>query len=157
MERPIIGVMPRTTRLLLIALLSTGVTAWTGVEAWVPPAVAFTFDSGSGVVTIHGTVGNDVSTAAWEGRNTLRVTRGTLSATFSSVKGIVFNGYDGNDSFTSSTALPSVIDGGDGDDVLTGGGGNDLIKEKAASTSSTATRATTACMADPTAIGSTAT
>ena len=66
------------------------------------------------MVTINGTVGNDVSTAAWEGRNTLRVTRGTLSATYSSVKGIVFNGYDGNDSFINSTALPpSVIDGGE--------------------------------------------
>ena len=127
MKRPIIGATPRTTRLLLIALLSTGVIGWTGAEAWVPPAIAFTFDAGSGVVTINGTVGNDVSTAAWETRNTLRVTRGTLSATYSSVKGIVFNGYDGNDSFTNSTTLPSVIDGGDGDDILTGGGGDDFI------------------------------
>ncbi len=40
---------------------------------------------------------------------------------------ISFNGKAGDDRFTNLTALPATAYGGDGDDVLVGGGGNDQL------------------------------
>jgi hypothetical protein len=44
------------------------------------------------------------------------------------IKKLVFNGGDGNDTFVNMTGLTTIADGGNGNDSLTGGSGNDILK-----------------------------
>src|SRR5947208_3346250 len=85
----------------------------------VMPALLF-----HGNLYIYGTNGNDtVSVTA--NATSVKVTQNGKSQSFSlaSVRGkqISFWGYDGNDSFTNSTALPATAFGMGGNDTLRGG------------------------------------
>ena len=113
-----------------------------GVEALedrlVPASIVF--DAGAGILTINGSTQDDVASVA--------IVNGQLKASLTcygdappnliffndakfyspaSVTKIVFNGFDGKDSFTNSTSKPSTADGGAGDDVLKGGSGKDVL------------------------------
>jgi hypothetical protein len=46
----------------------------------------------------------------------------------SQVSKIKFFGYGGKDAFTNNTAIPTIADGGEGDDVIIGGHGDDTLK-----------------------------
>lgn len=90
------------------------------------PIASLTVD---GRVLVYGTSGDDNVTIDVAYRGQLRVTRGTRVATFSygSVSSIEFDGGDGHDHFNNTTSLPCVVDGGLGDDDITGGNGDDRL------------------------------
>lgn len=87
----------------------------------------------NGTLTIRGGSGNDVVEVEKEyGR--VEVKSNTRSGhvrtqRFSAwrVDEIVFYGYNGNDSFTNKTDVPSRVYGGNGNDVLVGGSGADYL------------------------------
>lgn len=84
------------------------------------------FRSALGIVTIEGTAGDDTSKVSVSGKD-VTVTLNSTSATFplAKVRGLVFKGLNGNDSFTNNSSLPSTGFGGNGDDTLTGGSAAD--------------------------------
>src|SRR5262249_55349367 len=84
-------------------------------------------------LVIYGTVGNDLISVAFTGISTIRMTvtmngavRGT---TFAPTGRVLVFGQDGNDpqTISSKIALSTVLDGGAGNDSLTGGKGNDVL------------------------------
>lgn len=79
-------------------------------------------------VVIQGTTGDDVVLVT-KIDSTLRVAFNAETFEFAApkVRSIVFRGYAGNDQFTNSTDLRAVALGGEGNDTLTAGGGNDLL------------------------------
>ncbi len=87
-------------------------------------------------LAITGTAGDDSISIAVDGSN-LIVTRGTETRTFSAaeVGSIRVDGFDGNDTITNGTLLPSTLEGGDGDDTIFGGDGADRIDGGAGSDS----------------------
>jgi hypothetical protein len=86
------------------------------------------FRSSLGIVTIEGTAGDDVSQVSVSGRD-VTVTLNSQTSTFAlgKVKGLVFKGLNGDDSFTNNTNFASTAFGGNGDDSLTGGNATDLF------------------------------
>jgi len=92
------------------------------------------FDPRSGVLTIEGSVANDVCVVRQTARTltaTLTlggVTTETRSVRASDVKLIVFKGLDGDDSFTNETGVKTVANGGRGVDTIRGGRGADEIR-----------------------------
>lgn len=59
----------------------------------------------------------------------VKVTINAESKSFApgTVTKVLFYGYGGNDSFSNTTAIPSTVNGGAGDDTLKGGSAEDLI------------------------------
>src|SRR3954466_11358343 len=110
-----------------------------------PPAqVPIVYDGNTHTLTINGTSGADVATVTVDTKGTgsinddqivasitiagktttLAVNRiANVSTQAAAVTDIVFNGYDGNDSFTNKTAINCEAHGGNGDDTLIGGYG----------------------------------
>lgn len=83
----------------------------------------------NGNLVIVGTTGND-NVAVFRVGDNFRVREGTTVSNFAtaSVTGNVqFTGDAGNDRFVNLTALPTVADGGAGNDVLIGGFGFDTL------------------------------
>lgn len=82
-----------------------------------------------GVITITGGSGSDVVNISTPYRGGITVTRNSFTETFSTsgITKIVFYGNAGDDSFTNGTSLPCEVYGGDGNDTLSGGRGNDFI------------------------------
>jgi Ca2+-binding RTX toxin-like protein len=103
------------------------------------PAFDVTVDAGAGANTvdaggvpvlsaINGTAGDDtiVVTQAADGSVTFEV-NGAVS-TLSGAVQVRVNGLAGNDTITlSGLMLPSMVDGGEGDDVVAGGAGDDIL------------------------------
>ena len=94
------------------------------------------FDAKTGVITINGDDKDNTATVKMTGQETpnpnddmIEVTADgkTVSYKVCDVKKIVFNGGNGNDSFTNDTNVPSEAHGGDGNDTLTGGSGSDTL------------------------------
>jgi uncharacterized protein YkwD len=87
--------------------------------------------SAGGILTILGTAVNDQAAVSSSNGRIVAVLRGgaSLSRAYqaAAVRQINFAGYTGNDSITNSTAVPSILYGGSGDDVLVGGSSRDLI------------------------------
>ena len=84
-----------------------------------------------GILTINGSSGADTaSVAPGLARGTIVAKRGNYSATYdaSDVSKIVFNGNDGDDTFTNTTSIPCEAYGNDGNDVLNGGSGLDSLQ-----------------------------
>lgn len=81
-----------------------------------------------GIVTIEGTTQDDSSTISVSGRD-VTISLNSTSVTFplSKVRGLVFKGLDGNDSFTNNSSIGSTAYGGNGNDVLTGGAAADTF------------------------------
>ncbi|WP_165073765.1 calcium-binding protein [Paludisphaera rhizosphaerae] len=85
-------------------------------------------DRTTGTLTIQGFTGNDTAAVNLAGWNAYRLDLNNVRAAgLSGFNRIVFNGGDGNDSFTNATSLPATMNGGPGDDRLIGGGGNDVF------------------------------
>lgn len=90
----------------------------------------------AGNILITQTNGNDVavvSKTAVNGRVYYHVTDNGKAYTFDArsrnIHGsVIYNGLYGDDRFTNNTALPTVADGGYGNDVIVGGSGNDTLK-----------------------------
>jgi hypothetical protein len=86
-----------------------------------------------GVLAIHGTPGNDTASVSVDASNPNQLdvsfngTTQTFDLTKVKVRRIVFQGGAGDDSFTNDTAIPSIANGGAGNDSLTGGLGNDKL------------------------------
>lgn len=97
------------------------------------PSVSPIHLGAGGVLAIHGTPGNDTATVSTDASNPNQLdvsfngTTQTFDLTKVKVRRIVFLGGAGDDSFTNSTAIPSVANGGKGNDSLTGGLGNDIL------------------------------
>jgi hypothetical protein len=89
--------------------------------------------SAGGILAIHGTPGNDTATVAMDAHNsnqldvTFNGTTQTFDLTKVHVKRIIFVGGPGDDSFTNSTSIGSIANGGAGNDTLIGGLGNDKL------------------------------
>ncbi|HEX8914414.1 MAG TPA: hypothetical protein VF796_18850 [Humisphaera sp.] len=84
----------------------------------------------NGTLTVGGTTGNDTITiTSASGKLTAKVNAETRSFTLTAVKKIVVNAGKGNDTvnIAASVTKPAVINGSDGNDKLTGGGGSDVI------------------------------
>jgi hypothetical protein len=83
-----------------------------------------------GLLTVDGTAGNDTISLTSRG-GTLTVRNGAERAdvALADVDDVVVNALAGDDRVTLATRLdvPATIDGGDGNDRLTGGAGDDLI------------------------------
>jgi hypothetical protein len=95
-------------------------------------AAGITWDARQGTLAIVGSAGSDVAEVHRQGTAfvaTVTNDSGTVSRAVPAarVRAIAFSGLDGNDTFTNSTQVRSVADGGAGDDVLAGGGGNDRL------------------------------
>ena len=95
------------------------------------------FDARSRVLTIEGTDQDDVVTVTVRQSRqgplvvaTLQTSERTSSRSVpaSSVARIDFVALAGDDSFMNLTGVPSVVDGGSGDDLMDGGSGNDLMR-----------------------------
>lgn len=88
------------------------------------------FDSGTGFVTVAGDNSSNIGQFTMLNGSTVRA---TMDATYLSdfnvadVTKIIFIGFGGNDRFTNSTAIDSLLLGNDGNDILTGGSGFDAI------------------------------
>jgi hypothetical protein len=82
----------------------------------------------NGVLTITGGSGDDVASVTRSGTNII-AKRNSFQSTYaaSSVTKIVFYGNAGNDSFYNSTSIPCEAYGGEGNDILSGGSGNDFL------------------------------
>lgn len=112
------------------------------------------FDPQTGIVTVSGTAADEtVYVVNWNSDVFVLLSDETGTATElipnGSINGVQFDGFDGNDLFYNATAVPSVVDGGagndtlyggdasdelrggDGDDIISGGGGDDLIDGQA--------------------------
>jgi Ca2+-binding RTX toxin-like protein len=88
-----------------------------------------TFDAGTGVVTVDGSIGNDVALITTAGTQITFSLTGVSNQNFqaAAVNEIVFFGRDGSDTFTNNSAIRSRAFGQKGNDVLRGGSGNDLL------------------------------
>lgn len=106
------------------------------VEALHDRLTPSTFVSG-GHLIIHGTVGNDLVSVTLTS-DSYKVTESRLDLYFPSTRvtyvpitsvtgDLVFKGFDGNDSFTNSTALRTFAYGGNGNDTLIGGTNQDVL------------------------------
>ena len=108
----------------------------------------------NGVLTVTGTAGNDniyINVAA--GGKTNVMEGGIVKASYAStsIKSVVVNAQARNDSvyIGSIGAINAKIDGGVGDDILSGGDGNDTILAETAKTRSVETKGTTASTVEP--------
>lgn len=81
-----------------------------------------------GIVTIEGTALDDSSTVSVSGKD-VSISLNNTSATFplAKVRGLVFKGLNGNDSFTNNSSIAATAYGGNGNDVLTGGAAADAL------------------------------
>ncbi|HEY1603086.1 MAG TPA: M10 family metallopeptidase C-terminal domain-containing protein [Pirellulales bacterium] len=83
--------------------------------------------SGSDLLTINGTSGDDSMQAQSDGST---IVFNGLNVNVASVEGLTLNGNDGDDTidmFYLNSAIALTINGGAGDDLLAGGAGNDAI------------------------------
>ena len=83
-----------------------------------------------GTLIIDGTSGDDKVDVGYSfGRKTVNVQIKGNVYKFSTdqVKKITFAGYEGDDVFKNNTSIPSVADGGSGNDTLNGGSGRDTL------------------------------
>ncbi|MDB4534155.1 DUF4347 domain-containing protein [Vicingaceae bacterium] len=88
------------------------------------------FNASSGIVTIKGSTNDDISDVTYGTGSQIDVTlTGVQTRQFDSgqVNGIVFYGYNGDDTFTNSTSIDSSAYGGSGSDRLNGGSGSDFL------------------------------
>lgn len=84
--------------------------------------------SALGIVTIQGTAGNDTSTVSVTGKDvTISLNQTSMTLPLAKVRGLVFNGLNGDDFFNNNSAIPSTANGGLGDDSLTGGSATDIF------------------------------
>lgn len=96
------------------------------LEGRIVLAASIGFEAQQGVLSIVGGDGNDVAVVSRQGANivaSLTTPAGSISKSVaaSTVRGLAFSGLAGNDIFTNNTGLPSVADGGQGNDTLRGG------------------------------------
>ncbi len=93
--------------------------------------------SSLGIVTIEGTTGNDQSNISVSGSD-ITVSLNNISVSFpmSKVRGLIFKGLNGDDTFINNSSITSKAFGGNGNDTLVGGtatdqffggSGNDLL------------------------------
>lgn len=82
-----------------------------------------------GVITITGNGGVDTVVVSTPYRGGISVSRNGFTQTFSTtgITKIVFYGNAGDDSFANGTSVPCEVYGGDGNDTLSGSGGDDFI------------------------------
>jgi len=96
------------------------------------------FDAASGVLLIEGSPDNDVAVVSFATDVTapgIPVNDITVSLTgfadqsftATSVSELRFEGFDGDDQFTNSTAIPSNVFGGGGNDIIFSGFGSDTV------------------------------
>ncbi|MDB4966184.1 MAG: Alkaline phosphatase [Myxococcales bacterium] len=120
---PLAAVVPRE------ATLSDSASAYSGPITRYSTGISF--NSTSGVLTLSGTAGNDTASVGvdviYRGGYSVKATLNGYSASYSGVKQIIFNGGDGDDTFTNGTSIPCTANGGDGNDILKGGSGNDFL------------------------------
>lgn len=92
--------------------------------------VGISNDPATGILTIQGGKLNDVASVARKPDGSVHAVLGKTTRDFApgSVREIHFFGGDGDDQFANETSIPSVIKGGDGNDVLKGGSGDDFIE-----------------------------
>lgn len=94
-----------------------------------------TVDFNAGFLVVDGDFkSNTIDVTQIDGTNNINVTAdGKDLGTFSNVKSVVVNGYDGNDNITINTnddpsfLVSSVVYGGNGNDTIQGGGGSDSL------------------------------
>jgi len=95
----------------------------------VPASISF--PDANGVVTIIGTGGSDTVQVKYDPTGTKIVITASWGASVTTGKAgvskIWFYGLDGNDWFKNSTAVPTMADGGSGNDTLIGGSGKDSL------------------------------
>ena len=95
----------------------------------VPASISF--PNASGVVTIIGSSGNDTVNVKYDSTGTKVVFSaswgGSVTASKSAVRKVVFHGGSGNDYFNNATNVPSVAFGDSGRDILIGGNSIDYL------------------------------
>src|SRR5580765_1248297 len=101
------------------------------LDVRIVPAVGVTRNV-IGQVFIQGGTSNDVADVTQDDRNVI-VTLNGQTTTFdrNKVRGIVFRGEAGDDTFVNNTNIASRAFGGAGNDSLTGGSGNDDLQGQA--------------------------
>ncbi|MDP6654334.1 MAG: calcium-binding protein, partial [Gammaproteobacteria bacterium] len=105
----------------------TALTTGTGADTITLTALADTVtNSGSGNDTITAGAGNDTITASGAGADTITLGAGDDTVTDSGAGADIITGGDGNDTITTGADNNSV-DGGAGNDNLTGGTGADTL------------------------------
>lgn len=90
------------------------------------------FNTATGAVTIDGTTAADRAEVRLSGGNlsvtlTYGASRIARAYDLSRARSIVFHGYEGNDRFTTTAALPVLAFGGAGSDLLHGSSSNDKL------------------------------
>ncbi len=111
-----------------VSLPSVTIGAQNVMRDFTPSMVQFAHLANN-VLTISGTSGNDVTGVTKSG-STLRVRRNGVLETFDAtqVKSMFIYGVDGNDVIDfSGVNIPTYVDAGTGNDLVTGGGGSDTI------------------------------
>ncbi len=84
--------------------------------------------NGAGQIVIQGSSHDDTADVSQRG-NDIVVTMDGVTSKFAAnrVRGITFNGGNGNDKFTNNTSLRALANGGNGNDTLVGGSANDTL------------------------------
>lgn len=81
-----------------------------------------------GIVTIEGTAGNDQSNISVSGSDvTISLNNTSTIFSVSKVRGLVFKGLNGDDTFINNSGIPSQAFGGNGNDTLVGGSATDTF------------------------------
>ncbi len=90
-----------------------------------------TFDSGTGIITVEGTSGDDQVIVDLDSATLVSVELvGVDFQTFdlTAATQVTFDAFGGDDEFDNRTSLPSEVNAGAGDDTIQGGSGRDLVR-----------------------------
>ena len=81
------------------------------------------------MIVVGSQVNDTITVAVASGKLNVTINRQKQSYPVANIVGIVVRGNDGNDTITlsSSVTIGGILDGGLGDDILTGSAGNDLL------------------------------